>query len=237
MARIRIRKIPLSIPLIASALVLVAAACGSSGSDDVASLVSNDVATLSGAADAATIPDEDEPETSPEAAALAFSQCMRDEGIDFPDLAIDAEGNIQLREGFTAVDRSDESVREALQTCQPELAAGGFGGGRRAALQSPEVQDGLVAFSDCIRDEGFDVGDLTLGQGPGAPGGQQPGQGGDGDGPAAGQRQGGFGNPSNRIAQQLGLDLDDPVVEAALDTCSPILEDVFAGLGGGGPNR
>ncbi len=227
------------------ALAFLMAACGSSDSgDDVASLEDDEVATLQDAADAAVIEDEDEPEVAPEDAALAFSQCMRDEGLDFPDLSIDAEGNIDLREGFESIDRSDESFQEALGVCQGELANGGFGGGRRAAFESEEVQDGLVAYSDCIRDQGFDVGDLALGQGAGAPGagGQGAGQGGQGDqdgdgtGPAQGQRQGGFGNIANRLAQQLGLDPEDPEVTAALETCQPVLDQAFAGTALGGTN-
>ena len=246
------------LPLL-GAFALLAAACG--GSDDneadvaVATLEDSQVATLTDSADAAVMQDEDAPETDPEEAALAFSQCMRDEGIDFPDLAVDAEGNINLREGFENIDRDDESFREAMEACQDELAAGGFGGGRRAALDSPELQDGLVAFSDCVRDEGFDVGDLTLGQRPGAGNGAAAGDGqaanadqatedgddgetADGGGPAQGQREGGFGDRSARFAQQLGLDPEDPAVAEAMELCSPILDEAFtaAGVTGRGAN-
>ncbi|MGI9598703.1 MAG: hypothetical protein ACR2QK_21240 [Acidimicrobiales bacterium] len=225
------------------ALTLAATACGTSGEgDEVASLQTEEVATLADAADAAVIPDEDGPEADPEEAALAFSQCMRDEGLDFPDLSVDAEGNIDVREGFESIDRSDASFRTAIDACRDELANGGFGGGRRQAFESPEVQDGLVAYSDCIREKGFDVGDLTFGQGAGAPG-QGAGAGaadgdGEGTGPAEGRRQGGFGNITNRLAQQLGLDPEDPDVVAALDACQPVLDEAFAGtaLGDGGTN-
>lgn len=230
-----------SIPLLA-AFCLLAAACGGGDAADagVATLEDNDVATLTDSADAAVVPDEDAPETDPEEAALSFSQCMRDEGIDFPDLSVDAEGNIDLREGFQDVDRGDESFREAMDVCQDELAAGGFGGGRQEALESPELQDGLILFSDCVRDEGFDVGDLTLGQGPGAGNaGANTGQPADGtedgaeggDGPAQGQREGGFGNRTARIAEQLGLDPEDPAVIEVLDLCNPILEEAFTAAG------
>lgn len=236
------------------ALTLVAAACGSTDSDAVASLEESEVATLEDAALAAVRTDEDASETNPEDAALAFSQCMRDEGVDFPDLAVDAEGNIDLRAGFENIDRNDETFQEARTECQSELAAGGFGGGRRQALTSTEVQDGLVAYTDCIRDEGFDVGDLTLGQGPGgtgngdgtangtandaandaanadAAGGAEAADG-DGGGPQAGRRQGGFGDPNNRLAEQLGLDPEDPETAAALELCEPVLEEAFAAAG------
>ena len=239
-----------------AALSLAFAACGTAGASDPDQALADtdEVATLADTSDAATgdsDADGDAETTSdatPEEAALAFSQCMRDEGVDFPDLAVDAEGNINLREGFANVDRNDDSFRDAREACQDELAAGGFGGGnRREALESPEIQDALVEFSDCVRDQGYDVGDLTLGQGNG------PGQNNDGQGqanaeqadaageeaesnqPPQGQREGGFGNRTNRFAQQLGLDPEDPEVIAAIEVCTSIIEDAFTNAGVGGP--
>ena len=115
-----------------------------------------------------------------------------------------------------------------------------------AALESPEVQDGLLAFSDCVREAGYDVGDLTLGGAPGGQGGGQEGGdvegaggAGDADRPGGGERQQGFGNRNARFADQLGLDYEDPDVMTAIDGCAPLIEDAFAdaGLGqpGGGP--
>lgn len=247
------------------ALSFIASACGSAAADDGEQAAADGVATLEDTIVAEVVDGESgdgEAEASPEEAALAFSQCMRDEGIDFPDLGVDAEGNISIREGFEAIDVRDESVRDAREACQDELAAGGFGGGggRQAAFESPEVQDGLIAFSDCVRNEGFDVGDLTLGQGQGGPGQGQNNGGaqndgvaaddaeaaadGDGDGPPEGRREGGFGDRNARLATQLDLDPEDPAVVEAIETCSPIIDEAFAavgftpgnGNGGGGGN-
>ena len=233
------------------AFALLASACsgGEAGaSTDIATLESDagsEIETDAGTAATVTDPDE---------AALAFSACMRDEGIDFPDLSVDADGNIELREAFQTVDRNAEGFREATETCNPLLGETAFGG-RRAAADSPEIQDGLLAFSDCVRDAGYDVGDLTLGGRPGA--GQGDGNaaanadataatGGDADGDAAadgdgagrGQRQEGFGNRNARFAEQLELDYEDPEVAATIDGCMPIIEEAFAnagiGQGGGG---
>ena len=227
---------------------LLFAACGSGGSEEadasneVASLDDAEGGSLADAADAAELPDE--PTLTPEDAALAFSQCMRDEGIDFPDAGVDAEGNVNLRESFQSVERSDE-LQAARAACQENLEAGGFGGGQDRAGNNDQIQDALVAYTDCIRDQGFDVGDITLGgqgQGQGQDGNQaqnqdqnnQDGAQRQGQQGQQGQRQGGFGGPQGRIVAQLGLDAEDPEVQAALEACNPELEEAFADFGGGG---
>ncbi len=228
----------------AAACVLLLAACSgceADGSSEVATLQSGDEA-VGDAADAA-VRTETEPagDLAPDEAALQFSQCMRDQGLDFPDLSVDAEGNIQMREAFQAVDPQAEGFREAIDACGAVLQQTGFGGGRRQALDDPAVQDALLEFSQCVRDAGYDVGDLTLGgPGPGgSPAGQNPDDGqaaGAGPGQGQGQRQGGFGNRTARFAEQLGLDPDDPDVQETLESCSPIIDEAVSGAGVG-PGR
>jgi len=121
-----------------------------------------------------------------------------------------------------------------MQECRVILDGIGFGGrgGRAALTDNPELQDALVAFSDCIRQQGFDVGDIELGGGPGQGGGNgtPPGNG-DGQ-PQRGQgaAQGNF-DPNSRFAAALGLDPEDPDVAAALEECSPIMDAAFAEAG------
>ena len=171
----------LLVPVVALTLMVAACSSAPAASDtEVASLLA-DESVAGDAADAATIATEPASvDRSPDEAALEFSQCMRDEGLDFPDLSVDAEGNIELREAFQSVEPGSDEFRAAREACGEILAQTGFGGGRREALESPEVQDGLIAFSDCVRDAGYDVGDLTLargGQGQGQGQGQADGQG------------------------------------------------------------
>lgn len=224
--------------ILASCLVLILAACGG-GSDSenaaASSSDSNEVATLEDTASADT-PDASvgsaTSEADPEQAALAFSQCMRDEGIDFPDLAVDADGAIELREVVQNMERNEE-FRSAMQTCRPELAAGGFGGGRGNGVDRAELEQGLLAYTDCLRGEGLDVGDLTLGepgQGQGAGQGEGAGQ---GQGPGNGEREGGFGGRAARMMNQLGLDADDPEVAAAIEACESTLDEIFTEFGPG----
>lgn len=119
------------------------------------------VATLGDGGSASTTPSPgrpDDEEENEEETALKFAQCMRDNGVpDFPDPEIDADGNIRLRipPGSGAnIDR--EAARKARDACAehaPELR-GGF---------SPEdqtrLQDSLLAYARCMRQNGYDMPD------------------------------------------------------------------------------
>lgn len=223
--------------LAAGALLL--SACGGSetaagSGDEIASL--DDGGDERGDRDLADQPDETDADASADAqaAALEFSACLRDEGLDVPDVVVDAEGNLQLREVLQDLDPQDGSFREAMESCAELLDGVGFGGGRRAAIaDDPEIADAFLEFSDCIRGQGFeDVPDLTL-PAPGEGGGPGAGEGAPGRG--QGDREGGFGDRNARFAEQLGLDAEDPDVAAALDTCAPVIDQAFADAGIGGP--
>ena len=57
-------------------------------------------------------------EFSFEEGALEFSQCTREEGIDFPDPTPGEFGFFAFRDAD--VDWSSEQVQEAFEICQPE---------------------------------------------------------------------------------------------------------------------
>ena len=229
-------------------MVVLAAACSGSGAeaatDDVATtddIVFDDPAEESAAAGSAEGDGSDDDQTlTGDDAALAFSQCMRDEGLDFPDIGVDAEGNPDLRGAFveSGIDPRGDEFRATLETCGPILQQAGFGGGGRAQLaENPEFQDALVEFSECLRDRGYDVGDIQFGAGPGP--GQTPA---DGDAAGEGQRgqgqgQGGFGDRNARFADALGLDIDDPQVEADIDECGVVIDTAFANAGLAAPGQ
>jgi hypothetical protein len=59
-----------------------------------------------------------EEETALIDASLEFSQCMREEGIDFPDPTPGEFGFFAFRDAD--VDWSSEQVQEAFEICQPE---------------------------------------------------------------------------------------------------------------------
>ncbi len=89
-----------------------------------------------------------------EAATLEFTACMRDQGIDIPDIRLDDQGRPVLDDAFAAVDLSSLEFRGALATCASILT-------RAGALDlrtDPELQaviiDQLQVFSECMRTEG-----------------------------------------------------------------------------------
>lgn len=91
-----------------------------------------------------------------EQASLEFTTCMREEGIDLPDLRLDAQGRPVLGDVLEEVDTTSVEFRGALATCASILADSG-------ALDlsaDPEIQaivmDQLQQFSECMRDEGLD---------------------------------------------------------------------------------
>ena len=59
-----------------------------------------------------------EEEITFEEGVLEFSQCMREEGIDFPDPTPGEFGFFAFRDAD--VDWSSEQVQEAFEICQPE---------------------------------------------------------------------------------------------------------------------
>ena len=105
-----------------------------------------------------TVVDE---ETTFEEGVLEFAQCMREEGINFPDPTFDIDGNPQ----FDNLEIENEAEFEsAFENCEDIL---------RNALPEqfdldPEVEAALVdaslEFSQCMRDQGIDFPDPKPGE-------------------------------------------------------------------------
>ena len=105
-----------------------------------------------------TIVDE---ETTFEEGVLNFAQCMREEGINFPDPTFDIDGNPQ----FDNLEiENEEEFETAFESCEDIL---------RNALPEqfdldPEVEAALVdaslEFSQCMRDQGIDFPDPKPGE-------------------------------------------------------------------------
>lgn len=232
----RVTTLPRLVVLVAC-LVLLTAACGGGDeetTDGVASVSDLDETEENATAVAASVAAEEEATSSDaataEEAALAVSACMRENGFeDFPDPVIGDNGAPNLRAAIaeSGVDFTDPSFREQIETCVEDSGAANFGTGARGNFRE-QIQEQLLGYTQCLRDEGLDVGDL------GAPG-QGQGQGAQGD-DGAGRPQRGPGNledRSERIASALGLDVDDPDTAAALEACDSVLTEAFAGIVGG----
>lgn len=134
-----------------AALVLVAAigsilvACGSTA-EDVPSLE----ATPTAAVGEEPLDDEEK--------MMAFTQCMREEGIELVDAGVDAEGNVQRPTLAEGAQVSREDYEEAMETGGKYLE--GLTMGRERQDVSEQV-DKLVALATCLREKGYDVEDPT----------------------------------------------------------------------------
>lgn len=108
---------------------------------------------------------------------LAFAECMRDNGVDFPDPVVEADGTVTFGSrpgsggGGTAALREigrDPDLPAARETCQDLVAGLAFGPGQ-GGFDLVELQDTLLEFARCMRDHGVDIGDPDLSRiGPGA---------------------------------------------------------------------
>ena len=105
-----------------------------------------------------TIVDE---EITFEEGVLDFAQCMREEGINFPDQTFDIDGNPQ----FDNLEiENEEEFESAFENCEDIL--------RKALPEQfdldPEVEAALVdaslEFSQCMRDQGIDFPDPKPGE-------------------------------------------------------------------------
>ncbi len=217
---------------IIAAGLLALAGCQAEGESGIAHLSGASSPSTSAAASAASAEDQ----------ALAFAQCMRDNGVDFPDPTVDADGNLSFAGAFRQAqgggfDPGDSSFRDAMDACRDLMDGLTLGGGRAGGdFDSSALQEAMLAYTQCLRDQGLDVGDITFdgpglrGAGPGA-GGVQPTAAPSG-GPAAGERQFG-GDPTDRFAEILGQDPNDPEWISANTVCQPALQEAMSSVGFG----
>lgn len=132
-----------------AAIGLVAGSCGGADAevDGVASL--DDVVS-----DPASVADESVPA---ETALLEFSECMRDNDIDIPDIGLDENGGPDLSDpSFRLIDIESREFQQALDTCQPILArVEAFRFAFDPELQS-RVNDQLLVLAECMRTSGYE---------------------------------------------------------------------------------
>lgn len=132
----------------AAAVALLALSACSSGAED------GGVASAGGEADQAE--NGDAVSLDAEAQALAFAECMRDEGVDLPDPAPGQDG---LNEAFQHEDVQDtdqETIDEARTTCEEFLPQYEHGSD---PVHEQERQDSALEIAECMREQGFDVSD------------------------------------------------------------------------------
>jgi hypothetical protein len=156
--------------LAAVAMAGMLAACGSSddsgsGDDGVASLGST-----------TTSPDGDEQTTEtsvdPQEAMLAYSQCMRDEGIDMPDPVFSEDGTgggmVISREASGEDDKGpmfdidSEEFQAAEEKCSPIMDEA-IGSIEVDPEQQAEMREQMLEYAQCMRYQGIDFPDPEFG--------------------------------------------------------------------------
>ena len=100
---------------------------------------------------------EEEP-LDDEAKMMAFTQCMRDEGVEIVDAVVDSDGNVQRPTLAEGVQVSREELGAAMEVCGVHLE--GLTLGRERQDVSEQV-DQFVALATCLRAKGYDVDDPT----------------------------------------------------------------------------
>jgi hypothetical protein len=138
--------------ILVAAVGLVLAACGSD-SDDVATLKDTGSAQVEA-------PDADaaDPVLDNEARMMAFTECLRDQGIDVLDPVVDSEGNVEKPEFGEGVDPKGEDVWVAWEACAEHLEGFNF---EKERVDVSEQVDQFVELATCLRAKGYDVDDPT----------------------------------------------------------------------------
>jgi len=171
---------------------LVLAACGSGGGDDadgVASLGSGDETTTtdgdSGGGGGGRTGDDAEFQD----AMLEYAQCMRDEGIDFPDPEFSGEGGafsvMGPSDGGPPTEADEAEMEAADEACRPILEDVRDSMPQPSPEEQAEMQDEMLAFAECMREQGIDWPDpvfdddegglrVRVGSGEGNDGGPDP---------------------------------------------------------------
>lgn len=89
-----------------------------------------------------------------------FTVCLRDHKTNIPDPELNADGSVDLgtlKESFD-VGPKDNRSSKALEECLPLLAGATFSQGANEEDEI-QLQDDLLAFVQCLRDEGINVPD------------------------------------------------------------------------------
>jgi hypothetical protein len=132
-------------------LALLVAACGGGSNAGVASLEDTATTSTTTAEGAAA---------STEEALLAFTECLREHGLEVDDPDFDGTGGFGFSipggggvDGDSGAAGPDDDTRAAMEACQPLLEGirGQFND-----FDPSQLEDQLYAFAECMRDQGVD---------------------------------------------------------------------------------
>lgn len=138
---------------VAAVVMLLLAACSSGETDPTTDTIATLETSTSttGATTTTEAPDLEE-------VALDFTECMRENGIDIPDITFDADGQPVISASLAQeFDLLDTQFQTALSTCRVIFSEAGAG----VELQLDpellaEVTDQLTEYAVCMRDNGVE---------------------------------------------------------------------------------
>jgi hypothetical protein len=95
----------------------------------------------------------------PQEAALAYTECMREHGIDMPDPEFDENGGAMVQtvgEGSNPADQ--EELREAEEACSP-IMENAVSEVEIDPEQEAEMREQMLEYAQCMREHGIDMPD------------------------------------------------------------------------------
>jgi hypothetical protein len=142
------RPAPAVISVLLTAFVLQACGSTTSASPEATTAAQAAVTDTSEQATTTTVASASSTKAlSPKDAAVAFAQCMRENGVDMKDPGPDGRINIQI-----GPNGSPDKVDAATKKCQPLMGPGEGGGDTGAAN---ELKEKFLAMAKCVRANGF----------------------------------------------------------------------------------
>ena len=139
----------------ATALALLLAGCGGGDNPNkVASLSSNNPTTSAAPAPGGGNAGDAQKEHD---ALVAYAQCMRSKGIDYPDPKPGEDGTLGIKQG-------DTKMEAAAQACASKLPNGG-----QSSVDPAQEHDKMVKYAECMRAKGIDIPDPKPGEALGMP--------------------------------------------------------------------
>lgn len=147
--------------LLIALTVLALGACGAGGGDNDG----KGVASLGDATKTANdqaAPDKKDGEKDREKAMLDFAACMREHGIEMADPDMDGKGGmVRVRPGTAVGDAVEGPPDEGKMSAADEACRHHIEGlaGGRGPMDDPAMQDKMVKFAQCMREQGIDMPD------------------------------------------------------------------------------
>jgi hypothetical protein len=92
---------------------------------------------------------------------MAFTECLREQGIEVLDPVVDANGNVDKPELAEGAEWGKEAG-QAWETCEHHLEGfTGWGKKDEDASEQAEQLDQFMALATCLREKNYDLDDPT----------------------------------------------------------------------------